>query len=134
MLYLKLHRINHISGDRGMAHLSFSYDIESLEEVTIVRIQGEIDVYHCPELNKAMAEVVENGAVDVMFDLKNVSYIDSTGLGSIAHVARSVGEREGRVSVVSDNPQVKKLFEMSGLVKKNIELFDEERSVVLRKG
>jgi anti-anti-sigma factor len=58
--------------------------------------------------------------------MENVHYIDSTGLGSIAHAARTVQDKNGKMILVSNKPQIKKLFEISGLKNKNISLVDNE--------
>jgi anti-sigma B factor antagonist len=99
---------------------------ETTGNVPVVRVVGEIDVYTCPKLHKVLTEVVDSGRIKVVLDLQNVHYIDSTGLGTIAHSARSLSKAEGQLNVICNRPQVRKIFEISGLSSKNITLFEEE--------
>lgn len=106
--------------------IEFSVEVETTGTVPFVRVAGEIDVYTCPKLHKVLTEVVVEGTTKVILDLQNVHYIDSTGLGTIAHSARSLSKGNGHLNVICSRPQVRKIFEISGLSSKNITLFDEE--------
>jgi anti-anti-sigma factor len=108
---------------------SFSIEITK-DTVPIIRVRGEIDVYTCSQLNQALLEAVERGNSDIILDLENTLYIDSTGLGTIAYSAKNLSERNGKINVVCPSPQIRKVFEIAGLHKKNIHFFNEEESAV----
>ena len=50
-------------------------------------------------------------------DLEKVRYIDSTGLGVLIGGLKRVREHGGTVNLVCTNPQIKKIFDITGLVK-----------------
>jgi len=106
--------------------IDFSVEIDNKNSLPIVRVKGEIDVYTCSKLNASLQEVIQAGAKSIVLNLENIQYIDSTGLGTIAHAAREVQQSEGKILVVCPKPQVRKIFEISGLTSKNIVLFDDE--------
>ncbi|MFC1755013.1 STAS domain-containing protein [Thermoproteota archaeon] len=108
----------------------FSVSVSKLGAVPIVSVQGEIDIYTCPELNKTVRELLDNGHKNLVLNLENTQYIDSTGLGAIAHAAKRLDESKGVVNVICTKPQICKIFEISGLNKKNIGLFDTEASAL----
>ena len=54
-----------------------------------------------------------------VLDLKETSYIDSTGLGTIAKAAQKSNPNNGEIMIIHAQSHVKKLFEISGLSKKN---------------
>ncbi len=110
--------------------IEFSVEVDERRSVPIVRIKGEIDIYTCPKLNKALTGIIDQGNKIFVLNLDNIQYIDSTGLGTIAHSARSVYDQKGKINIVCTKPQIKKIFEISGLNKKNIKLFDEEESAL----
>ena len=58
-------------------------------------------------------------------DLENVRYIDSTGLGVLIGGLKRVREHSGAVNLVCTNPQIKKIFDITGLVK-IFGIFDNE--------
>jgi len=110
--------------------MGFSVEIEQKEQVPIVHISGEIDVYTCPELRSKLVEIIDTGKKNLILDLENIQYIDSTGLGTIAYTARTLEENSGNVMVVCTRHQIKKIFQVSGLEKKNIKLFDNETAAL----
>ena len=106
--------------------LDFRVDLEEEAVVPILRVNGEIDIYTFPKLSKAMKDLIDKGTIRLILNLENVQYIDSTGLGAIAHSSHVIAKQGGKVSVVCTRPQVRKIFDVSGLSKKNIDIFEEE--------
>ncbi len=106
--------------------IEFSIEVDKKNSLPIIRVKGEIDVYTCTQLNTHLQAVIQEGARAIVLNLENIHYIDSTGLGTIAHAAREVHLDGGRILVVCPKPQVRKIFEISGLTSKNIVLFDDE--------
>lgn len=110
--------------------IEFSVTVDPSLPTPIVRVAGEIDVYTCPKLHKILSDLVLESPVVTVLDLQNVHYIDSTGLGTIAHAARALSKGGGVMRVVCLRAQVRKIFEISGLTSKNISLFDSEASAL----
>lgn len=106
--------------------LDFGVEMEERESVPILHVKGEIDIYTSPKFRKDLKEMMEKHHQRLILNLEKVQYIDSTGLGAIAHVAHALEQDDGRLYVVCSRPQVKKIFNVSGLMKKNVLLFDEE--------
>jgi len=106
--------------------IEFSVSLDHHAGLPVVRVAGEIDVYTCPKLHKVLSELSGDVGPSVVLDLTNVHYIDSTGLGTIAHSARNLSKLNRQMNVVTNRPQVRKIFEISGLTGKNIRLFEEE--------
>ena len=114
--------------------IGFSVEVEEKENYPIVHIKGEVDVYTCPALKEKLKEVVDRGQLQLVLDLEDLQYIDSTGLGTIAHTAQNIQDQNGQVHVICNKPQIKKIFEFSGLEEKNITLYDTEAAVVEKLG
>ena len=74
----------------------------------------------------AALEDIANGTNNFTLDMQKVQYIDSTGLGIIAHAARNINDKEGQITIICNQPQIRKIFEISGLQNKNIRLLNEE--------
>jgi len=109
----------------------FSVDVDTLnlsdsKSLPVIRVRGEIDIYTCSELRKTLASTIESSATDFLLNLENVQYIDSTGLGTIAHSAQQIQTNNGQVFIICTKPQIKKIFEVSGLLSKNITLYESE--------
>ena len=112
----------------------FSVDVDTLnlsdsKSLPVIRVRGEIDIYTCSELRKTLASTIESSATDFLLNLENVQYIDSTGLGTIAHSAQQIQTNNGQVFIICTKPQIKKIFEVSGLLSKNITLYESEDQI-----
>lgn len=110
--------------------IGFSVEIEQKQNYPVVHVKGEIDVYTCPQLRETLKQVIDEGQQHLILNLENTQYIDSTGLGTIAHTAQRIKDQEGQVHVICNKPQIKKIFEVSGLEKKNITLYETESDVL----
>ena len=104
----------------------FSIDIDYSEELPCINIKGEIDIYTCSNLRESLQSVQEKNPGNFILDLEKVQYIDSTGLGTIAHTAQKLDETGHSIIVVCTKPQIKKIFEVSGLLRKNIKLIESK--------
>lgn len=110
--------------------LDFMVEITETEGIPVIRVKGEIDIYTCPKLKKDLNDLMEKGNKLMILNLDSVQYIDSTGLGVIAHAAHALSKENGKLNVICSTPQVKKIFDVSGLSKKNVMLFDEEKTAI----
>ena len=94
---------------------------------TVVDLNGEIDVYTSPKVKEAITELIDQGNYALVINLENVRYIDSTGLGVLIGGLKRVREHSGTVNLVCTNPQIKKIFDITGLVK-IFGIYDSEKS------
>ena len=108
----------------------FNIEISSNDSVPIVRIWGEVDIHNCPQLNRVLSDVLKENDRSLVIDLEGVDYIDSTGLGTIAHAAKILAATQGIVQLVCTKPQIKKIFEISGLSQKNVNLVSSEAAAL----
>ena len=108
----------------------FSVEVDRTEaSFPAVHVHGEIDIYTSPNLREALEKATENDVVDFVLDLEHVQYIDSTGLGTIAYTAQHLQQRNGTVFVVCKKPQIKKIFDVSGLLQKNVKLYESKEGI-----
>ena len=85
--------------------------------VSVVDLNGEIDVYTSPKVKETITDLIDKGHYALVINLENVRYIDSTGLGVLIGGLKRVREHSGTVHLVCTNPQIKKIFDITGLVK-----------------
>lgn len=87
------------------------------EKAHVVEVQGEIDVYTSPRVKEVINDLIEKGHYNLIVNLEGVRYIDSTGLGVLIGALKKVKEHEGTICLICTNPQIKKIFNITGLVK-----------------
>lgn len=82
---------------------------------TVVVVSGELDVFTAPKLDELLAESMESGAVNLIVDLTGVTFLDSTGLGSMVKGLKSAREKGGSLRVVAADDRIAKVFRITGL-------------------
>jgi two-component system sensor histidine kinase BaeS len=80
--------------------------------VDLWRLRGEIDTANAARIEGELIEAVSGGTVDVVLDLTDVAFIDSSGLGSLVAVAAEVRSRGGHLAIVAVAPHVTRVFEL----------------------
>jgi|SRR5579872_2401072 len=84
---------------------------------TVVKVVGEVDVFTAPQLREALAVATEGDGRQVVVDLEDVDFLDSTGLGVLVFGLKRVRERGGDLSVVCRHEQILKVLTITGLSK-----------------
>lgn len=82
---------------------------------TVVDVAGEIDVYTAPTLREKLTALVDAGHVDLVVDLTEVRFMDSTGLGLLVGVLKRVRGLDGRLQLVIDSERLLKVFRITAL-------------------
>jgi len=85
--------------------------------LSVVRVEGEIDVYTAPSLRERLDALVQAGRVRLIVDLAHVDFLDSTGLGVLVGRLKLVRVHGGSLQLVCVNERVLKVFAITGLEK-----------------
>jgi anti-anti-sigma factor len=88
--------------------------------VRVVSVQGELDLSTAPELETQLEEIVSTGDASLLIDLSTCEFIDSTGIALIVRAWQRLdrtadGEGNGKVVISSDNEQVRRVLDITGL-------------------
>jgi anti-sigma B factor antagonist len=83
--------------------------------VTVLAPTGRLDVAGAPALKEAIGEVVKNGPSKVVIDMEGVSFVDSTGLGSVIAALKQIRNQQGELRLAAPNQQVRVVLELTTL-------------------
>ena len=76
---------------------------------------GRLDVTGAPALKDAITEAVKNDKPRLVIDLEGVSFVDSTGLGSVIAALKLVRSSKGDLRLAAPNQQVRVVLELTTL-------------------
>jgi len=107
--------------------MKIAYDKKN--DVTVCRVEGEININTSPELRKAFDSFININAVKILMDFNGVSYIDSSGLATIIELLQRLKKIGGKFRICSMNQKVKNVFEVTKL-HKLFEIFDNEEAAL----
>lgn len=82
-----------------------------------ITLQGEVDVYTAPRLKETLVEEIASGCSNVLVDLEDVGFIDSSGLGVLVGGMRRAKEGGGTIRLVCTRDNILKIFRITGLDK-----------------
>lgn len=83
----------------------------------LVKIEGEVDVYTSIDLKKELTKLVESDQKNIIIDLENVNYMDSSGLGVLVALLKELKKIGGELKLISLPVSVKKIFDLTRLTK-----------------
>jgi anti-sigma B factor antagonist len=83
--------------------------------ITVVAPTGRLDVAGAPALKEAISEVVKNGPPRIVIDMEGVSFVDSTGLGSVISALKQVRGSQGELRLAAPNQQARVVLELTTL-------------------
>jgi anti-anti-sigma factor len=83
--------------------------------VTVLAPSGRLDVAGAPTLKEAIGDAVKNGPPRLVIDMEGVSFVDSTGLGSVIAALKLVRSSKGDLRLAAPNQQVRVVLELTTL-------------------
>jgi anti-sigma B factor antagonist len=104
-------------GDDGLStpRRRFTLDVSRTAHATLVTLAGELDVVCADTFRRHFADAADDESEHVVIDLRDLTFIDSTGLALLLRVnemARDAGFRLWMVSTPEDPAQ--KIFRLTG--------------------
>lgn len=82
----------------------------------VVTVLGEIDFSNADEVSRGIRDAIEEWAPPaVHVDLRDATFIDSTGLGALIEGYRAAGDGETRFVVVNPSDSFRRVLTVTGL-------------------
>jgi anti-sigma B factor antagonist len=95
---------------------SMKLNIEKIKAYTVLFIQEErIDAHNSGELKEAILHLIEQGEVNIIVQLEQVRFIDSSGLGALLAGHKNAAAKAGKMAIVNMQQQVLSMFELTRL-------------------
>ena len=90
-------------------------EVRRQHQATVVVADGEIDLRHSPEFHKALVELCAEQPKTLVIDLSRVSYMDSSGVGTLVEIYRRTKGYGGELVLVAPSARVRSVFEITKL-------------------
>jgi anti-sigma B factor antagonist len=92
-------------------------DYTTDDGLTVISVEGEIDVYTAPKLREKLIDLVNKGKFHLLVDMEKVEFLDSTGLGVLVGGLKRVRAHDGSLELVCTQERILKIFRITGLTK-----------------
>lgn len=81
-----------------------------------VRLSGELDHDAANQMRGEIDELLTDGGIrNLVLDLKELRFMDSSGVGFVIGRCKKLARRGGAVRVTNADARMRRIFEMSGL-------------------
>lgn len=90
-------------------------NVEESSGVPIVRVAGEIDVFTAPSFKSAVSRAIESKAGDLIIDLTDVGYMDSSGFGTLLSATKRIKPVGGSVILVGCSEAIERMLNITHL-------------------
>jgi len=100
-----------------MTHDELSIDLKTEDSGTLIfKLRGSLDLATAPTVRAALTEATEKGNHDLIVDLTQLEFLDSTGLGVLIGAHRRAAERGGSFRLIATDGPISRLLNITGLI------------------
>jgi anti-anti-sigma factor len=100
--------------ETGGLHEAPVAGVDERDRATVVRLQGELDLYNAHLVRDELMAAAERGPERLIVDLAGVTFIDSTALGVLIEARTRLANRRGFM-LVGPGLETQRALEISGL-------------------
>lgn len=90
-------------------------EVELKKNCAVLSVSGDVTVKTVTALRKKTREVIDGGAVNLVFDLSASKYIDSSGLGFFIGTLKKLKEAGGELRITGLNQYIAGIFRLVNL-------------------
>jgi len=85
------------------------------QNAEVVDIEGEIDYNTSPKLRAELQKILEQKPKTLMFNLRKVSYVDSSGLAVFIELFQKIKQYQGKLVLFNLAEGIRSVFEIAKL-------------------
>ena len=103
-----------MTGQDGISDAEFVVEVDDIaDRVTVIAVHGQADLHTAPELRSAIGDAIDRGAVSLVVDFSEATFIDSMTLGVLLGAVKRLRPSGGSLSVVCTDPHIRRIFEIT---------------------
>jgi anti-sigma B factor antagonist len=84
--------------------------------VTVVDLHGDLDIATAPAITARLDPLTATAHPDLVVDLREVTFVDCSGLAALCRARRRTLDRGGRLRLVVDSPRLLRTLRATRLV------------------
>lgn len=100
-----------------MAQQDFTFEIDTSFTAGnyVVCLKGELDLSRSPQLEAALLEAEQSHAKQIVVDLDELTFVDSSGLAVLVNAARRSATNGDQLRITPGRDQVARVFRLTRL-------------------
>lgn len=89
--------------------------INEIDGMKILSVAGEIDVYTAPQFREAVDNIIAAGQKHLIIDMSDVTYMDSSGFGTLLSATRRLRPQGGTINLVKCSASIDRILRITRL-------------------
>ncbi|MBN1798428.1 MAG: STAS domain-containing protein [Spirochaetales bacterium] len=85
------------------------------QHAIILEIRGELDMYNSSKLKTTVKSLWKKGRTPLIFDLKDLFFIDSSGIGVLIYFYMQMNDKKQPFYLVNLRSTVQKVIQLTGI-------------------
>lgn len=102
---------------------------EDIGQVTIVKLDGFVDLYSSKDLEDYLVSLIEDNKKNILIDCSSLEYITSAGFRVLINQYKSIDSQQGFLKFCYLNNSVESVFKIVGLYD-FFEVFEDMKSAL----
>jgi anti-sigma B factor antagonist len=100
---------------RYLETIRLDTSVRQRDEMQILDVVGEIDVYTAPQFKEAVNNVIASGQNHLVINMDRVTYMDSSGFGTLLSATKRLRPEGGTVNLVKCNSPITRMLRITRL-------------------
>ncbi|MBD2295434.1 STAS domain-containing protein [Anabaena sphaerica FACHB-251] len=85
------------------------------QQVKVLTLKENLNAETSSEFQQDIAQIMESGAKIVLVDCQNITFLDSSGLGTLVLAFKTLRDADIKMVLCSINEQVRMIFELTSI-------------------
>ena len=99
-----------------MEMTDMDFEITEYKRSTVIYSSGRIDSSTAPELEEALNQLIEKGQYNIIFDMRDITFVSSAGWWALIRVQKEVKRlNRGELVLVKLDERIQKSMDLVGI-------------------
>ncbi len=112
-----------------MGPKNFSVTIRQSGPISLLDVSGRLTSFETGALRDSISRLLKDGRKNIVLNLSDLQYLDSSGIGELARIYVSVVKVSGQMKVVGLSPKVEEILKITHLYQVFPEFPNEEAAL-----
>lgn len=98
-----------------MENVRIETSLRHHNDVPVLDVTGEIDIYTTPQFKDAVSAAIDEGKPSIVINMTQVSYMDSSGFGTLLSATKRLRPVEGGLYLSGCNEAISRMLQITRL-------------------
>lgn len=98
-----------------MENVRIETSLRHRDDVPVLDVIGEIDIYTTPQFKEAVSAAIDEGKPGIVINMTKVTYMDSSGFGTLLSATKRLRPIDGALYLAGCNDAITRMLQITRL-------------------